>query len=156
MAPIGRRDLMQDVLVRQNIDRSQSTLCTDLSEGVKQHFATRFEPRNGAAVLARSRASRDRNPPGLRAITIAPPAHKTEYLPRIKEMQRPAFMQRISHHRPPEKQPVTRALLHHPKAQTGSGNGDDARAVHPRSRAIAGPVAVGFDACVFEGDEFFA
>lgn len=114
MPQISRCNLMQDMAVRENIKRPQGTLGPHLSKGVQQHLTARLKPRNRGAVLTNFKPTGDHNPPGLRAISIAPPAHKTEDLTRIKEVQRPAFIEPIGHRRTPKKQPVIGAIFYHP------------------------------------------
>lgn len=86
MTPIGRVNVVQNVSVREHINRAQGPLGAGFSEGVEQQMCARFDTRNPGELLSRMTSLGDNDAPGLRAESIPAPAHKAEDLPRFEEM----------------------------------------------------------------------
>ena len=77
---------MHNVRVRDHINRSQGAFDARLSESVEQQMCARFDTRNPRQLLSRVTCLGDHDAPGLRAKTIAAPAHKAKDLTRFEEM----------------------------------------------------------------------
>ncbi len=78
MSPVGRINRRQIVVLFQRFDRFERAVNPCLAEGVKQQDSARFDTRNGRDLISGPGRFGYHNPPGLRAISVAPPAHKTE------------------------------------------------------------------------------
>ena len=106
MSPVGRIDRRQIVVLFQRFDRCERAVNPCLAECVKQKDCAWFDTRNGRDFIAGPGRFGNDNPPGLRAISIAPPAHESESQAGQEAQQIPACGERDTAQNLSEQQAV--------------------------------------------------